>query len=146
MVDQASFILIPYTLHLANRTAQQLPTRSPLCCFELCCCCSYVIICGCLLVKWEGRTEGRIVHGSQIKKSPSQVSSPFHPKIMFEQITFQVHLYYYYTINTRTMLLFNFHLFYIGFDQQVVRMLTLRHVDLSLASIFEHNIICVSLC
>lgn len=65
---------------------------------------------------------------------------------MFEQITFQVHLYYYYTINTRTMLLFNFHLFYIGFDQQVVRMLTLRHVDLSLASIFEHNIICVSLC
>lgn len=38
------------------------------------------------------------------------------------------------------MLLSNFHLFYIGLDQQVVRMLTLRHVDLALASIFEHNI------
>ena len=89
-------------------------------------------------MKWEGRREGRIVHGSQIE-SPGQVSSPFQPKIMLEQITFQVHLYYHYLINTRTMLLSNFHLFYIGLDQQVVRMLTLRHVDLALASIFEHN-------
>lgn len=144
MVDQASFILIPYTLHLANRTAQQLPTRSPLCCFELCCCCSirhHLWLSAC---EMGGKDRGKDC--SRVPNKKKSKSSPFHPKIMFEQITFQVHLYYYYTINTRTMLLFNFHLFYIGFDQQVVRMLTLRHVDLSLASIFEHNIICVSLC